>query len=287
MKWRDRLQWPRPRAVALDEVLASATRARNPSSLHGPGRAAKRELDRLSGLLCAHLKVDPREVDVILTGGGVAAMQIATQGQMLALGARSTAISRAVIGARPTGASVLGVWLDDRDGTVELSAADVVDATAALGRGPLSGRMEQASVVVLAGELAGGPPGIGAVVRKRGTRLAPLWGGGGQEHGVRPGSQPVALAAGWARALEEPNPMPRLKFAAGAVAQALDSGGLEIIDANAGSAGLVLVEGTPHRPWFEMGIEPVLVGPKRWRFAVDADDNDDDIETLIAAIQAG
>ncbi|MEO0814253.1 MAG: hypothetical protein AAFY60_15430, partial [Myxococcota bacterium] len=90
------------------------------------------------------------------------------------------------------------------------------------------------------------------------------------------------LAAGWARALEEPDPIPRLNFAVAAVSQALDRRGLEIINAN---AGLVLVEGTPHRPWAEMGIEPASVGPKRWRFAVD--DNDDDIETLIAAIEAG
>ncbi|MFN9638149.1 MAG: cysteine desulfurase family protein [Synechococcaceae cyanobacterium] len=47
-----------------------------------------------------------------------------------------------------------------------------------------------------------GPRGIGALLVRNGLRLTPLIGGGGQEGGRRGGTEPVALAAGFARALE-------------------------------------------------------------------------------------
>lgn len=46
-----------------------------------------------------------------------------------------------------------------------------------------------------------GPHGIGALVVKDSTRLAPVLMGGGQEKGLRPGTENVALAAGFATAL--------------------------------------------------------------------------------------
>ncbi len=47
----------------------------------------------------------------------------------------------------------------------------------------------------------GGPPGIAALLIKRGGRVLPLIEGGGQEDGRRGGTQPDFLAAGWERAL--------------------------------------------------------------------------------------
>jgi cysteine desulfurase len=47
-----------------------------------------------------------------------------------------------------------------------------------------------------------GPKGIGALYVRRGTDLDPLFFGGGQERGRRPGTENVALAAGFARAAE-------------------------------------------------------------------------------------
>jgi len=48
----------------------------------------------------------------------------------------------------------------------------------------------------------GGPPGVGALLLKRGTALRPLILGGHQQHGRRPGTESVALAVGMATALE-------------------------------------------------------------------------------------
>jgi cysteine desulfurase len=47
-----------------------------------------------------------------------------------------------------------------------------------------------------------GPPGIGVLLVRRGVTLRPLFHGGHQQQGTRPGTEPVALAVGLACALE-------------------------------------------------------------------------------------
>lgn len=63
--------------------------------------------------------------------------------------------------------------------------------------------LEQVGVdmITLDGQKFGGPRGIGALIRKRGVALAPILFGGGQEAGMRPGTENVALAVGFAHAL--------------------------------------------------------------------------------------
>jgi cysteine desulfurase len=48
-----------------------------------------------------------------------------------------------------------------------------------------------------------GPKGVGFLYRKRGVELSPLYAGGGQEFGMRSGTQDTVSIAGAARALEE------------------------------------------------------------------------------------
>ncbi len=48
-----------------------------------------------------------------------------------------------------------------------------------------------------------GPKGIGALYKKRNVELAPLYGGGGQEFGLRSGTESISLMSGFATALEE------------------------------------------------------------------------------------
>ena len=47
-----------------------------------------------------------------------------------------------------------------------------------------------------------GPPGIGILLIKSGTRIEPVMHGGGQQRKLRPGTPPVALAVGLSKALE-------------------------------------------------------------------------------------
>ena len=46
-----------------------------------------------------------------------------------------------------------------------------------------------------------GPRGVGLLIRGPGVALSPLQGGGGQEHGLRSGTEPVVLVSGMAEAL--------------------------------------------------------------------------------------
>jgi cysteine desulfurase len=48
----------------------------------------------------------------------------------------------------------------------------------------------------LSGHKFGGPNGVGALVIRKGAPVKPLWGGGGQEEGRRPGTEPAALIVG-------------------------------------------------------------------------------------------
>ncbi len=48
----------------------------------------------------------------------------------------------------------------------------------------------------LSGHKFGGPKGVGALVIQKGAPVKPLWGGGGQEEGRRPGTEAAALIVG-------------------------------------------------------------------------------------------
>jgi cysteine desulfurase len=60
-----------------------------------------------------------------------------------------------------------------------------------------------ADLLSLDGGKCGGGKGIGVLAMKRGVRIAPLLRGGGQEMGLRPGTEPVHLIAAFATALLE------------------------------------------------------------------------------------
>jgi len=63
--------------------------------------------------------------------------------------------------------------------------------------------LEQVGVdmMTLDGQKFGGPRGIGVLIKRRVVALAPIFFGGGQEGGMRPGTENVALAVGFAHAL--------------------------------------------------------------------------------------
>ncbi len=81
-----------------------------------------------------------------------------------------------------------------------------IDAAQTFGRLTATLRDRRIDLVSLSAHKAFGPKGVGALVaRRRGMRrppLAPLMVGGGQERGLRPGTQPVPLIAGFGLAAE-------------------------------------------------------------------------------------
>ena len=77
-----------------------------------------------------------------------------------------------------------------------------LDALQAVGKIPVDFHALQAATLAVGAHKFGGPRGVGALLVRRGTRLAPTLFGGHQEEGRRPGTEPVPLIAGMALALE-------------------------------------------------------------------------------------
>ncbi len=76
------------------------------------------------------------------------------------------------------------------------------DAVQVVGKLPVSFRTLGVSAMSVAAHKFQGPVGIGALLLRDGVPLAPLLFGGHQQAGLRPGTEPVALAVGMAVALD-------------------------------------------------------------------------------------
>jgi cysteine desulfurase len=76
------------------------------------------------------------------------------------------------------------------------------DAAAAVGKMPVSFRRLGVDALTISAHKFHGPKGIGALLLKRGRKLQPQLWGGHQQQGKRPGTEPVPLIVGFARALE-------------------------------------------------------------------------------------
>jgi cysteine desulfurase len=76
------------------------------------------------------------------------------------------------------------------------------DAVQAFGKLPIDLGALPVDVLTLSGHKIGAPKGIGAIYFRRGTPLEPLFHGGAQDRGRRPGTENVAYAVGLAVAAE-------------------------------------------------------------------------------------
>lgn len=130
-----------------------------------------------------------------------------------------------LLDARP--AVVSCMWVNNETGW-QLPVAEVAlrcrsrgvpfhcDAVQALGKVPVRLAELPASSLAIAGHKIYGPPGTGALVTGDPQALLPLHQGGGQEGGLRPGTEDVAGAVGLAEAVrlavaEQPTEAPRLE----------------------------------------------------------------------------
>jgi len=77
-----------------------------------------------------------------------------------------------------------------------------VDAVQVVGHQPLEFNQLPIDLLSLAGHKLQGPRGVGALIVRSDLKLKPFIGGGGQESGRRGGTEPVALVAGLAQALD-------------------------------------------------------------------------------------
>jgi cysteine desulfurase len=76
------------------------------------------------------------------------------------------------------------------------------DAVQAVGKMPVRFHELGVSTLSLSAHKFHGPKGVGALLLRRGAKLQPQLCGGHQQRGKRPGTEPVALAVGLAKALQ-------------------------------------------------------------------------------------
>src|SRR5262249_19711039 len=76
------------------------------------------------------------------------------------------------------------------------------DAAQSVGKIPVHVNDLQVDLLTIAGHKLYAPKGVGALYVRSDTRLRPVLQGGGQEHGLRPGTENVALIVGLGRACE-------------------------------------------------------------------------------------
>ncbi|MCB9898058.1 MAG: cysteine desulfurase [Planctomycetes bacterium] len=226
------------RPVARDALLEAYTRSHaNPSSAHGEGRAARRLLEEARERLAAALGCARDEI--LFTSGGTEANALALRatppGSVIAAPAiEHPSLLRAAEAHGSwrrlpvDGDGRLHVGSDDLRGAALVSAAlanhelgtlqDLpalvalseplgvpvhTDATQAFGRTPFEFARLGVRLLSVTAHKIGGPVGIGALVVARGTSIRPLWLGGGQEAGLRPGTEPAALAHAFAAVADE------------------------------------------------------------------------------------
>ncbi|MEM9191808.1 MAG: aminotransferase class V-fold PLP-dependent enzyme [Myxococcota bacterium] len=233
----------------------------NPSSVHGPGRAARRLLETARDRVAE--AVGARPTEVVLTGGGTEAVNLAIEGlhprriittevehpalaaAIVSLETRGVPVDRLPVpkGAPPNPAmlrrllgpeAVLAVqWINHETGTVfpiekyaelvaETGARIMIDATQALGKQPVEVARLGRCALALASQKLGGPGGAGAVVLAEGLELQAIHHGGEQERGRRPGTPDLAAAVGFGVACTARNSRLAVREAIGAKRDALE-----------------------------------------------------------------
>src|SRR6266571_2296133 len=145
----------------------------NPSSAHRFGRAARAGIEAAKRTIAEALAAEPNQV--IFTSGGTEADNLAVVGAALA--------------SRDAGCRDAGVCFHS-------------DAVQAFGKIPVSVREVGCNFLTISGHKIGAPKGIGALVVRDRRAVEAIIHGGGQQFGIRPGTENVPGIVGLGRAVE-------------------------------------------------------------------------------------
>jgi cysteine desulfurase len=214
--------------------------AGNPSSRHASGRWARRAVEEACEKIAAVLDCDPDQIT--FTSGATEANNLAittwrddpmptrvlaTEHPSSLLPARELAKAGHLVDVIDVDAQGRARWDFDRTipcrGIVQWANSETgtwqdihrihslwpglkelhVDAVQAIGKIRGSFRQSGASTWAISGHKIHGPPGIGALIVRKGTTIRPAFLGGSQQAGLRPGSEPVPLIVGLGQAIHQ------------------------------------------------------------------------------------
>ena len=242
-----------PLAAEVYEAMKPFLQERfgNPNSLHSWGREARKAVDEGRASIARLINAEPREV--IITGGGSEADNLAIKGTAFALQGRGRHIITSAIEHH----AVIDTckWLEkqgfeltvlpvDETGMVSIADLDAaireetilvtimyannevgtiqpvreivrtarakgvrvhLDGVQAVGHIPVDVKDLDVDLMTLSAHKMYGPKGVGALYVKRGVKLDPLVHGGGQEFGLRSGTENTAGIVGFGAAAELAN----------------------------------------------------------------------------------
>jgi cysteine desulfurase len=199
----------RPEARAA--MLAALDAVGNPSSVHAEGRAAQAIVARAREQLAA--AVGAAAGEIVFTSGATEAAALALAGRGLAGAAVEHDCVAAWVELRlPTDRDGLVTVVDPGRSVLQAANSETgvvqelrpglafVDAVQAAGKLPFAFDASGAAMAALSAHKLGGPKGVGALVLRPGTEVAPTLRGGGQEMGRRAGTENVVGIAGFGAA---------------------------------------------------------------------------------------
>lgn len=214
-------RWGREARAALDEARArvAASLGANPDEVCFTSGGTEADNMAVIGAWRARRNERPAVLTTPIEHKAVleAAHQVRREGgeerlaPMLPAGTVDVDAFRQLADERVAVCSVM--WVNNEIGTIqpvpELGAiargAGIVmhtDAVQAFGKVPVNVRELPVDLMSISGHKIGAPKGIGAMFIRRGTVVEPLFHGGAQDRGRRPGTENVAAAVGLALACE-------------------------------------------------------------------------------------
>jgi len=225
------------RPEALDAMTAALTQPGNASSVHGPGRRARRLVEEartkvaalagadpawvtftsggteannlaLGGLPCQRILVSAGEHDSVLQAAPDAERLPLTADGLIDLDALSAALE-----GTPENTLVSVMLANNETGVIQPVEAVVAlardagawvhcDAVQAAGKIPLDMAALGVDLMTLSAHKLGGPPGVGALLARPELPLQPQQLGGGQERRRRAGTENLPGIAGFGAAAE-------------------------------------------------------------------------------------
>jgi cysteine desulfurase len=228
------------RAEARAAMLAALERPGNASSVHGEGRAARALVEAARRQVASLVGADAKDVTFLsgATEANALALQTGIADRLLVsaiehrsvlAGGRFAPEQVEILAVESNGIVVLdglaralerserplvSVMLANNETGVVQPIADIarvvhaangllhVDAVQAAGRIPVGMRALGADLMSLSSHKLGGPQGAGALIVRTGLPLTPTIRGGGQERGLRAGTENVAAIVGFGAAAE-------------------------------------------------------------------------------------